>query len=143
MAERCTKYLKNQRINFCVDYLVLGYTPNKIVKLIGEKKESLSVDFNLNESMIRNYITAAYKRLEERDETKIEYYRNRSLKRYDDLYVKASSLKDIRTCKDINKETDTLLGLNNHKQVIETVNPEGGFTITLGGVPQSVIDTLL
>jgi len=107
-GNRSNTALKNLRVNFVLKLLIYGVRTRDIFEAC---KECTGFDFNCSERAIENYIHQCKNIIEKKNENSNNYYLNRSIQRFDDLYLHAYKLQDYRTAASINEQLDKLLGL--------------------------------
>lgn len=108
MAEKSTNVEMEFRINQVIRMLLSGVVKRSdIIRFITEK-----TDWNVQERQIENYIARAKEELKDMMSDELEYQKGLALSRYSDLYAKSLKIQDYANCRQIQKEINIMLGLN-------------------------------
>lgn len=104
------------RVQEVLKLLIAGVQPPDIIAYTQKKNWGVSVD------SIRYYIRIARKYIIEHTEKNIDYYINRGVKRYDDLYFKLYQSQDYKGAASVQEKLEKLLQLGSNQKVAPQVN---------------------
>jgi len=120
MPGKSGKITVDLRINIVYRLLLKGIDPVDIVQYCSKKTE-----WGVGDRQIYKYIEKAYERLEENSKFVQTRELGRSLSRLHNLYSQSMAIQDYKTALAVQKEINTLLGLEAPKKL----NVEGALTI--------------
>lgn len=133
VKNRADNRLKQQRLDYVLGMVVSGLRQSKIIEIINAKKTDpkFKIDFNIEDSGIKEYIRAAHKTILKKSHS-TDYYYKRAIRRKDELYAMSKQLQDLKTCNAIDDSLNKLLGFDK-----QTVEHKATNQIMFGDIPVS------
>jgi len=112
---KATRFEVKKRVNKIYDLLIRGKSADYILQFCSE-------NWNVCERQAYNYIKRAIKKLEKIAETEHRVELGKAIARLSDLYDKEYTSKNWQGCRQVQKDLNTLLGLEKPTEVDVSLN---------------------